>query len=304
MNKISVIMSTYNESLEFLSKSIQSILDQTYTDFEFIIVNDNPLRVDLMQFLEFFSYKDKRIKIINNETNIGLPLSLNKALSLAQGEYIARMDADDVAMPNRLSNQIDYLKRNSLDLIGSSIIKIDESDKVISRESVPNSKFKILKIMRFFSCVNHPTWFGKRQIFEVLKGYRNIKTCEDYDFLLRALKNNFRVGNLKKETLYYRIRSNSITQSNLVKQRLITAYLFKLFSKNQLENSELLDSYLNSEQYQKDYLSLSKYEDKKRNLKMSNSFFKRLMIFISLLNNSLFYKNVYSCFLTKMLSKM
>ena len=99
MPKISVIMSVYSERVDWIRKSIDSILNQTYSDFEFIIVNDKPDKEENAQLLEEYAARDSRIKVLTNEENIGLTKSLNKAFALAEGEFIARMDADDMALP-------------------------------------------------------------------------------------------------------------------------------------------------------------------------------------------------------------
>ena len=113
---ISVIMSAYNErEIEFES-SINSILNQNYENIELIIVNDNPQNEKLGHYLNNIS--DKRVKLIKNDSNIGLVSSLNKALSICNGEYIARMDADDISYKNRFQEQIVFLETGKYDLIG------------------------------------------------------------------------------------------------------------------------------------------------------------------------------------------
>ena len=107
---VSVIMSNYNTPEEYLRESIESILNQTYSHIEFIIVDDcstdNSLNV-------IKSYKDDRIVLIENTENLGLTKSLNKALKQAKGEFVARMDADDISLPTRFEKQVAFLKQNS-----------------------------------------------------------------------------------------------------------------------------------------------------------------------------------------------
>src|SRR5690349_21132656 len=108
---ISVIMPVYN-SAKFLRLAVESILDQTFKDFEFLIINDGSTDESEAILLEHAA-RDPRIVYIKNETNIGLIASLNKALSLAKGKYIARMDGDDVSLPERLAKQVSYLEENN-----------------------------------------------------------------------------------------------------------------------------------------------------------------------------------------------
>lgn len=98
LHKVSVLMSVYNETLNELAESIDSILNQTYKLFEFIIVNDNPTREDLKEILINYQNKDNRIKIIESKENIGLAMSLNKAFDISTGNILVRMDADDMML--------------------------------------------------------------------------------------------------------------------------------------------------------------------------------------------------------------
>ena len=102
----SVLMSTYNETTKELDESINSILQQTYSNFEFLIINDNPNNYELEKTLK--SYKDSRIKIIHNEENLGLVKSLNNGLKYCNGQYVARMDADDISCPSRIQDEKQY----------------------------------------------------------------------------------------------------------------------------------------------------------------------------------------------------
>ena len=110
--KISVVMSIYNEPEDWLRESIKSILNQTFTDFEFIIINDNPERLLNNILLNEYQRKDSRILIIKNEENIGLTKSLNKGLKRAKGKYIARMDGDDISYSERLKVQYLFMEEN------------------------------------------------------------------------------------------------------------------------------------------------------------------------------------------------
>jgi glycosyltransferase involved in cell wall biosynthesis len=109
---ISAVMSVYNESEEYLRKSIESILNQTYTDFEFIIILDNPDNKKARDILKEYENKDDRIVLLENEKNIGLAPSLNRGVKVARGKYIARMDADDIALPQRFEKQVYFLENN------------------------------------------------------------------------------------------------------------------------------------------------------------------------------------------------
>lgn len=126
---ISIIMSVYNETDSVLALSVDSILSQSYSNFEFIIVDDNPNNTQIRDFLKRQS--DPRIVRIYNKENRGLVYSLNKALKVAKGSIIARMDADDISEKDRIEKEYRYLKNHNLDLVGTWIHLIDSQNNKI-----------------------------------------------------------------------------------------------------------------------------------------------------------------------------
>ena len=122
---ITVLMSTYNETEGDLRKSIDSILQQSYRHTEFLIINDNPTNEMLARVLEEYHNRDPRVRVIKNDKNMGLVASLNRGWCLASGEYIARMDADDIALPDRLEKQMVFLREKGYDFVGDGIQNID-----------------------------------------------------------------------------------------------------------------------------------------------------------------------------------
>ncbi len=223
---ISVIMSTYKEDERLLRESIESILNQTYKDFEYIIILDYPDNDVHKSVIEEYALKDDRIHFYINEKNMGLTDSLNRGLSLCHGEYIARMDADDISLPDRLERQMKYLEKNHYDLIGGITEMINENGSLLySIKSVPTDPKKINKALRYSQCIAHPTWLGKKEVFEKNAGYRHMPLCEDYDFTLRAVLNGFVISNLNEAVLKYRMTSNSISRSNLFEQYLYMSYI-------------------------------------------------------------------------------
>ena len=129
MKKVSIIMSVYNEIETEVELSINSILNQTYLNLEIIIVIDNPNNEALIKKIKKYSEKDNRIKCIYNDKNIGLANSLNKGLKISTGDYIARMDADDISYPLRIEKQVEYLEKNKdIFLLGCQAEKIDDKN--------------------------------------------------------------------------------------------------------------------------------------------------------------------------------
>lgn len=222
MPAVTVLMSTYNERPAILGEAVESILKQSYVDFELLIINDNPDNGELGTSLSLISSRDSRVRIVTNERNLGLALSLNRGLELAKGNFICRMDADDISEPNRIERQLSYLRSFELDLVGSAMTVIDETGQTLyAAESIPHSPDAVAKALRFNNCVPHPTWLGKREVFS--QGYRQIPLCEDYDFLIRAVLQNRKVGNAPERLVRYRMSQESVSRTRLYEQ-----YLYQL----------------------------------------------------------------------------
>lgn len=242
---ISVIMSTYKEDERLLRESIESILNQTYRDFEYIIILDYPDNDVHKSVIEEYALKDDRIHFYINEKNMGLTDSLNRGLSLCHGEYIARMDADDISLPDRLERQVKYLEKNHYDLIGGITEMINENGSLLySIKSVPTDPKKINKALRYSQCIAHPTWLGRNEVFEKNSGYRHMPLCEDYDFTLRAVLNGFVISNLNEPVLKYRMTSNSISRSNLFEQYLYMSYITNEYKNNRIASVDKAYAYV------------------------------------------------------------
>lgn len=250
---ISVIMSTYKEDEKLLRESIESILNQTYKDFEYIIILDYPDNDVHKSVIEEYASKDHRIQFYINEKNIGLTDSLNRGLSLCHGEYIARMDADDISLPDRLERQMEYLEKNHYDLIGGITEMINENGTLLySIKSVPTDPKKINKALRYSQCIAHPTWLGRKEVFEKNAGYRHMPLCEDYDFTLRAVLNGFVISNLNEPVLKYRMTSNSISRSNLFEQYLYMSYITNEYKNKRVASVDKAYAYVQQHLNEKD----------------------------------------------------
>lgn len=195
------------EYKEYIEASIASVLDQTLRDFEFIIVDDE-CGYDLLNIINKF--KDKRIKYLKNDKNIGLTNSLIKGIENSEGKYIARLDAGNIALKNRLKTQYDFLEKNSVyHLIGSSFELIDENDqticKVLANTGIDYIKKNLLKHNYF----NHSTIMFRNE-GEII--YRNkFRYSQDYDFYLNLMSNNCTIGNIADVLVKERLMFSSIT---------------------------------------------------------------------------------------------
>ena len=212
--KLSVIMSVYN-GRRYLKEAVESILNQTFKNFEFIIIDDGSTDKS-PQILDEYAKRDKRIRVIHQK-NIGLTKSLNKALKLAQGRYIARMDADDIAYKSRFKKQVKFLQKHpKIGLVGSYVDVIDEKGKTIGQFIYPTSDKKIKKELIKKNPFCHPIVMFKKEVTEKTGAYNeDFSAAQDYDFWMRISK-YYQMVNLPEVLGAWRIERESITsQKNL-----------------------------------------------------------------------------------------
>ena len=230
---VSVIMPVYNGE-KYLEEAIESILNQTFKDFELIIVDDGSVDKTL-KIIEKYPKNNASIRLIKNNKNIGRVFSLNKALQEARGLYIARMDADDISLPKRIEKQINFLEKNQdYVIVGSNIEIINDEGKKLGVRIYPQDDENIRKTLLFKSPFAHPVvMFRKKEVVE-LGGYSNeYSTVEDYDLWIRIL-NKGKGYNLQEYLLKYRVHPNQEKNEKLKIQLNNTINLQKkyLFSKN------------------------------------------------------------------------
>jgi glycosyltransferase involved in cell wall biosynthesis len=211
---VSVIMAVYKEKEMHLMAAIESVLRQTYNDIEFIIVNDNPLGEVLDKYL--VSIRDPRIVYVRNTENKGLTSSLNKAISISKGEYIARMDADDVCMPERIEKQVAYLeKHRDIDILGTNATVINEHGEIIGNIDNDYSESYIKAATYFGAPLIHPTVMFRRSVFTEHKLYYNesYRYAQDYELWTRAVF-AVRVNLLQERLLMWRENENRVSTKN------------------------------------------------------------------------------------------
>ena len=213
---LSVIMGVYNEKKNWLEGAIKSILGQSFKDFEFIIILDNPKNKELENIILDFEKLDNRIIFIKNKKNIGLVNTLNKGIKISKGKYIVRMDADDISLGERFEKQLEVFKRDeNLAMLGTRILKIDENDNLIKyKDKRPCSTSMIKEYAKYGNPIAHPTLMIKKSVLVEIGGYIDVPAAEDYYLVIRLLKLNYKIKNISDELLLYRIRKNSISRSN------------------------------------------------------------------------------------------
>lgn len=212
MSEVTVILPVYNEKKKYLESAISSILNQTYSDFEFLIINDGSVSTQCTQTLIDYANRDKRIKFIHNKKNLGLTATLNNGIKLARGEYIARADSDDIYDNLRLEKQLNFMKKNpDYVLCGTYFYLIDEHGIKIDREGCYYKYSDIEKHIIEKNYFAHSSWFFKKNIISDLGGYyETAKYTEDYDLLLRIIQ-KYPVAILPEYLCSHRVNSNSMS---------------------------------------------------------------------------------------------
>ncbi|MGQ4650682.1 glycosyltransferase [Lyngbya aestuarii] len=218
MSCISVLMPVYNAEI-YLREAVESILNQTFSDFKFLIINDGS--TDQSEaILQEFQKQDKRIKIISR-SNKGLIATLNEGLDYANERYIARMDADDIALPERFAKQVAFLEENpDYVAVGSQVLLIDPEGWPISLFSQQTSHEEIddAHMKGKGGAICHPAVMLRRDALKNIGGYRQqMKHSEDLDLFLRLAEIG-RLANLSDILLQYRMHPNSIGNSHRLEQ--------------------------------------------------------------------------------------
>lgn len=207
--RVTVIMAVYNAA-RFLRRSVESVLSQTFADFELIVVDDASVDNSLA-ILE--SFQDPRILIIKHTNNLGASISRNHALERARGEFIAIMDADDICSPFRLERQVQFLEQNpKVGLVGCAIYDNIDSEGAILHTSVePQSNFEIQRTLMHDWCLLHSSVMFRRSHAEQVGGYRgSYEPIEDHDFVLRVAE-HCEIHNLAENLVSYRLNPRGLT---------------------------------------------------------------------------------------------
>jgi glycosyltransferase involved in cell wall biosynthesis len=222
MPRLSVIMSVYNDA-NFLPYSIESILNQSFSDFEFIIVDDGSTDLS-SNILAHYEKLDSRICVIRQE-NTGLTAALNVALKKAGGEYVARMDADDVSLPERFATQVAFLDANSeIGVVGSCVLLIEDGPLNGQIRYFPADDATIRCQMLFHNPLVHPTVMLRKAVFDQngLHYDPSFLRSQDYDLWERASAYT-RFANITQPLLNYQVHDRQISKQNQSEQNTFAA---------------------------------------------------------------------------------
>lgn len=222
--EISVIMPVYNTE-EYVWEAIESILQQSFSNFEFIIVDDASIDSSY-QICEAYAKKDMRIRLYRNEKNMWISYTRNRLIELSRTNYIASQDSDDISIKTRLELSYDFLKNNANYAVVSwnNLIINDESNIIWKREYSNDIRKNILKK----SPISQPASMFRKDIFFEVGWYdKNLNYGEDYDLWLKIFSKGYRIKNIQTDFIKYRIRAGQ-TKSEKIKETLInTLYIQK-----------------------------------------------------------------------------
>jgi len=215
-------MPVYNAS-KFLPQAIDSILKQTYSNFEFVIVDDAS-KDDSWKILQSYARKDKRIKIYKNPYNRKAAETVDRAIFLSHGDFIARMDADDIALPSRLEKQLKYLLDNQDTVcVGGQCILINDKNQIIGEKTFPlDHKTVYDYIYRFIPIQQPAMMIARKRLPEDFDYYgHGMSPVEDVEFIFKLFKYG-KVENMPDYVLYYRIHENNSSRLNVKKSFFLT----------------------------------------------------------------------------------
>jgi len=212
---VSVIMATFNEPVDYIKAAVDSILNQTFTNFEFIIIDDstNQTTIDILN-----SYtKDSRIRIIRGKSRLGFVKALNEGLKVAKGQFIVRMDGDDVSLNDRLEKQLEFMNSHkNVDVLGGNMLIINESGEVVSQRKYPTHGLFLNINAIFRSPVAHPTVMFRRTILEKNFYYdESFSKAEDTEYWFRLRNNGYKFVNLPHNLLKFRISGDLAKKRNV-----------------------------------------------------------------------------------------
>jgi len=238
--KVTVLMSVYNGE-KYLNEAIDSILGQNFKDFEFLIVNDGStdMTAEILK-----SYNDPRIRIINNKKNIGLTKSLNKELKLARGEYIARQDADDISMPERLEKEVKFLETHQdYAVVGTFAKIINKNSEVLFSLERPTEDLQIKQFFKKDNCIVHGSSMIRKACLSDIGFYNELMIrSQDYELWLRLSK-KYRFANIAKYLYMWRKHDENIEEKFIGEQKIFV--ILAMVKNNILENKKATVHFVN-----------------------------------------------------------
>ncbi len=273
MEKFSVLMSVYKgDKADFIVRALKSIsIEQILKPNQIVLVIDGPVSDEILNSIECFKTKtaeDIDLTVIQKEKNEGLAAALNTGLTACKYELVARMDSDDISLPNRFALQMNYLKNNpEVVVLGGNILEFEEDENVIiDRRVVPSEHSEIIEMLKTRTAVNHVTAMYRKSIITSLGGYcENFGKLEDYKLWVDVVVNGYKIHNLRDD---------------LVNVRVGNGFIERRSNKREIEDWDMLQNYL---------LSANMITKRKA---LKNKFYIRAFIYMPKWMKKIAYKTV------------
>ena len=233
MPKVSALMPVYNTNLAYLKETIESVLNQTFTDFEFLILNDSPQNLELENFILEYAKQDKRIKYFKNPRNLGISPSRNKLIDLAQGEFLAVIDHDDISVKERFEKEVAFLEANKeVGVVSGNVYKLKNSKEWSPFKTMLDIKICLMVQM----CLIHPASMIRKSVLGNIRYNELYSPCEDYKLWCDLIgKTEF--ANLDEVMIQYRNYENTSAQNSILMDRIFGI----IVSENQKKHPELFN---------------------------------------------------------------
>lgn len=242
---LSVVMPVYNRE-RFLAEAIRSVIEQTYANWEFIIIDDKSCDMSY-EIAQKFAEADRRIKVFANTKNMGIAACRNMGVALSKGSCIAFLDSDDVALPFRFAKQLELIE-SGYEMVGSSILFMDDKSRPLNKMIAATAMHEINKSMRWTLPLFNPTLLAKREVFERTGEYR-FPVAEDYDFFLRAWDKGVRIGNLIDVAVHVRLHQDNVSSEKVSMMRNYTALAWKLHCERISAGKEISEIKFNDQKW-------------------------------------------------------
>lgn len=202
---VSVIMATFNEPKDYIEQSIKSILNQTYGNIELLVLDDSTAE-ETRNIIDVLASVDNRVIVIRKDKRMGFVHALNEGLRIAKGMFIARMDGDDISLPDRFEKQIKYFSENpDVDIVGGGMKIIDEFGINISERIYPSKGLKLKLFSVFRNPLAHPTVMIKKSQIGNFQYDESFNKAEDLELWLRLRNKGARINNIRDKLINYRV---------------------------------------------------------------------------------------------------
>lgn len=220
MDKVSIIIPTYQREVKYLERAIQSVLEQDYSNIEVVVVDDNKadseFRKNVQKFMEKFSRENKVIYVINKE-NMGGALARNEGIKVATGQYISFLDDDDKYLEHKVKNQIEFMKKNNLDMSFTELKLVNSKGDIVDYREFSNVKSfdnkELLKYHILYHLTGTPTFMYKADKLRAIGGFSDAKMGQEFYLMTKTIENNLRIGYLEKcDVIAYRHDEGGISQ--------------------------------------------------------------------------------------------